>query len=173
MKRIDDALFEALCAQAEDAPRRRAHQLLHESHEEPVQRMLIALQPGTYFRPHRHADPPKWELFLVLKGVAAWLGFDDEGRVTGRTEAGAHRNCKGLEYPPGTWHSLVCLKADTVLFECKAGPFAPTRPEDFAPWAPAEGAGEAADFVRWMLRAKIGDCYAADADAPPAASSGG
>jgi cupin fold WbuC family metalloprotein len=159
MKQFDNALFETLCEQADEAPRRRAHHLLHESHEDPVQRMLIGLQPGTYFRPHRHRDPPKWELMLVLKGVAGWLGFDDEGRVTGRTEAGAHCDCKGLEYPPGIWHALVCLKPDTVLFECKPGPFAPVAPEDFAPWSPEEGAPEAADFVRWMLRAAVGDRY--------------
>lgn len=159
MKPIDNVLFEALCEQAEDAPRRRAHHLLHDSHDEPVQRMLIALQPGTYFRPHRHRDPAKWELLLVLKGVAAWIGFDDDGRVTGRTEAGAHRDHKGLEHPHGAWHALVCLKPDTVLFECKPGPFAPVAAEDFAPWAPEEGAAEAGDYVRWMLRASVGERY--------------
>ena len=127
MTPIDNELFTALCDQAEDAPRRRAHHLLHASHDEPVQRMLIALQPGTYFRPHRHTTPPKWELMMVLKGAVAWLGFDDEGRVTSRTEAGAHKQAKGLEYPPGTWHALVCLTPDTVLFECKPGPFAGGR----------------------------------------------
>lgn len=159
MKRIDNALFEVLCAEAEQAPRRRAHHLIHGSHGEPVQRMLIALQPGTYFRPHRHLDPPKWELLLVLKGAAAWLGFDDEGRVSARLEAGAHKTSKGLESPEGAWHALVCLAANTVIFECKPGPFAPVAPDDFAPWAPAEGAAEAADYVRWMLRARPGECH--------------
>jgi len=159
MKLIGSALFENLCEKAEESPRRRAHHLIHESHEEPVQRMLIALQPGTYFRPHRHSHPPKWELILVLRGIAAWIGFDDQGRVTGREEAGAHREHKGLEYPPGTWHSLVCLKPDTVIFECKPGPFAPVQSGDFAPWAPEEGSPGAADCVRWMVRAMPGDRF--------------
>jgi cupin fold WbuC family metalloprotein len=163
MKQIDNALFEQLCEQAEDAPRRRAHHLLHDSHDEVVQRMLIAVQPGTYFRPHRHRDPAKWELMLVLKGVAGWIAFDDQGQVTARTEAGAHRDCKGLEYPPGVWHALVCLKPDTVLFECKPGPFAPVKPDDFAPWSPAENDPQASDFVRWMLRAGVGECYLGNA----------
>ena len=157
MKYIDTTLLQDLCRQANEVPRRRAHHLLHGSHAESVQRMLIALQPGTYLRPHRHLDPPKWELLLVLKGVVAWLGFDDEGRVSARLEAGAHKTSKGLESPEGTWHSLVCLTPDTVIFECKPGPFAPVAPQDFAPWAPAEGAGETADYVRWMLRAQPGD----------------
>lgn len=159
MKPFDSTLFAALCREAEEAPRRRAHHLIHGSHAEPVQRMLIALQPGTYLRPHRHLDPPKWELLLVLKGAVAWLGFDEEGRVSGRLAMGAHQQSKGLESPEGTWHSLVCLKPDTVVFECKPGPFAPVAPDDFAPWAPAEGAGEARDYCRWMLRAQPGDRF--------------
>jgi len=62
MKLIDNALFEKLCEKADESPRRRAHHLVHDSHGDLVQRMLIALQPGTYFRPHRHCRPPKWEL---------------------------------------------------------------------------------------------------------------
>jgi cupin fold WbuC family metalloprotein len=159
MKPIDNTLFNTLCSQADEVPRRRAHHLIHDSRAESVQRMLIALQPGTYLRPHRHLDPPKWELLLVLKGAAAWLGFDDEGHVTDRLEAGAHKRSKGLESPEGTWHSVVCLAPDTILFECKPGPFAPVATSDFAPWAPPEGAPESADYVRWMLRANPGDRF--------------
>ena len=157
MQLIDNALLRTLTEAADDAPRRRVHHLLHASHDDPVQRLLIAMQPGTYVPPHRHTAPPKWELLLVLKGAAAWLGFDDTGRVTGRHEAGAHRGAKGLEYPSGVWHALVCLAADTVLFEVKQGPFTPTQPHDLAPWAPAEGDPLAIDYVRWMLRAVPGD----------------
>jgi cupin fold WbuC family metalloprotein len=159
MKIIDNDLFTRLCERADDDPRRRVHHLLHDSHDEPVQRMLIAVQPGTYFRPHRHTIPPKWELMLVLKGAAAWLSFNDQGRVTARREAGAHRGAKGLEYPPGLWHTLVCLTPDTVLFECKQGPFAPTSASDFAPWSPAEDDPRVGDCVRWMLRAQSGEKF--------------
>jgi hypothetical protein len=92
-------------------------------------------------------------------GRPSSFGFDDDGRVTARTEAGAHKRAKGLEYPPGVWHALVCLTPDTVLFECKPGPFAPLAEQDFAPWAPPEGSPEAGDYVRWMLRAEPGARY--------------
>jgi cupin fold WbuC family metalloprotein len=164
VKPIDNQLFDALCDEADEVSRRRTHHLIHPSRQDPVQRMLIALQPGTYFRPHRHLNPPKWELLLVLKGAAAWLGFDDGGHVTARLEAGAHRSIKGLESPEGAWHALVCLAPDTVIFECKPGPFTPVAPEDLASWAPAEGSPEAAAYVRWMLRARIGErCHRPDA----------
>lgn len=164
MKLIDQDLFDALCERARASPRRRAHHLIHDSHDEPVQRFLIGLQTGTYVRPHRHRRPPKWELILVLKGVAAWIGFDERGCVTGRAEAGVHRDLKGLECPPGIWHSVVCLRPDTLLFECKPGPFAPVEAEDFAPWAPEEGSRDAADYVRWMGQASIGERFRGPGD---------
>jgi cupin fold WbuC family metalloprotein len=161
MQPFDSQRFETLCAAAEDAPRRRAHHLIHGSHQDPVQRLLIALQPGTYVRPHRHTDPAKWELLLCLKGAVGWLSFDDHGVVTERLELGAHRGAKGLENPAGVWHALVCLAVDTVLFECKAGPFAPIAAHDLAPWAPEEGSPRAAGLVRWMLKAGPGERFPA------------
>lgn len=156
MKPFDGALLDALCGEAARVPRRRAHHPIHASHQDPIQRMLIALQPGTYFHPHRHLNPPKWELLLALKGAAAWLGFDDAGQVIGRLEVGALQPSMGLESPEGTWHALVCLAPNTVIFECKPGPFTPVAPEDFAPWAPVEGDPEAVSFLRWMLEAQSG-----------------
>jgi cupin fold WbuC family metalloprotein len=159
MTLIDKPLFERLCEAADDHPRRRVHELLHGSHADPVQRLIMAMQPGTYIRPHRHPDPAKWELLLVLRGAAAVLHFDDQGRITRRIEAGAHRGAKGLETPAGTRHALVCLAADTVLFECKPGPYDPKRDVEFADWAPPEGADDAGDYVRWMLRGQVGEVF--------------
>jgi cupin fold WbuC family metalloprotein len=159
MKPIDTRLLHSLTREAEASPRRRTHHLLHESHQDPVQRMLMAIQPGSYFRPHRHTTPPKWELMLVLQGAAAWLGFDARGRVSDRTEAGVQMEARGLEWPPGVWHALVCMAPDTVLFTCRPGPFAAIAPEDFAPWAPEEGAPDAVDYVRWMARARPGERF--------------
>ena len=45
------------------------------------------MQPGTYVRPHRHSTPPRWELFVVLRGALALLVFDDSGRVEERQRA--------------------------------------------------------------------------------------
>lgn len=156
MKLLDKSLFDRLCNAANEHPRRRVHELLHQTRQDPVQHMIMAMQPGTYIRPHRHSAPAKWELLLVLRGAAAVLHFDDQGRITHRIDAGAHRGAKGLETPPGTCHALVCLAADTVLFECKPGPFDPALDYDFAGWAPAEGVDNAEDCVRWMLRAQVG-----------------
>ena len=50
--------FDALLGEASRSPRRRAIYRLHE-HEEPVQRMLNAMLPGTYVQPHKHEAPDR------------------------------------------------------------------------------------------------------------------
>lgn len=64
---------------------------------------------------------------------------------------------QGVELPPGVWHSLVSLAPDTVLFEVKPGPYRPTGENDFAAWAPLEGATASAAFVEWVARAAVGE----------------
>ena len=36
--------------------RRRSHILLHADHQDQVQRLLIALEPDSYVRPHVHSE---------------------------------------------------------------------------------------------------------------------
>jgi hypothetical protein len=43
-----------------------------------------------------------------------------------------------------------------VLFEIKPGPYRPTGGNDFAAWAPPEGAAGSAAFVEWMRTAAVG-----------------
>lgn len=157
MKRIDDARLGALVARARAAERRRANDNLHPDLEDPVQRFLNAMEPGTYVRPHRHAHPPRWELFLALTGRAAVLGFDEGGRVVWREELSAHGPVRGVEIEPGAWHAVAALEPGTVLFECKPGPYRPVSDKDFAPWAPAEGEPGAAALERWYRTAGPGE----------------
>jgi hypothetical protein len=59
LKIVDDVQLQALHAQAAAGARRRKNLNLHERLDDPVQRLLNDFEPGTYVRPHRHAD--KWE----------------------------------------------------------------------------------------------------------------
>ncbi len=52
--------------QAANSPRLRAHRNLHPELSDPVQRLAIAMEPGTYVRPHRH--PHTFELLTALSG---------------------------------------------------------------------------------------------------------
>lgn len=156
MKHLGQPELQGLCREAAAAPRGRAHQLWHVDHGDPVQRLAMALQPGTYVRPHRHAEPPKWEALFLVQGHVALLTFDDEGTVQGRVELSHADGSIVIETSAGTWHSLVALEPDSVLFEFKQGPFAPS---EFAEWAPAEGSADAITIEAWLRGAQAGDRF--------------
>ncbi len=156
MKRVAADALRALTAEAAASPRRRKNLNLHETLDDPIQRLCNAFEPGTYLRPHRHSAPGTWELFIALTGRAAMLTFDDAGCVTARAELQAGGPVYAVEVPAGAWHSLVSLASGTVLFEVKRGPYRPTGENDFASWAPREGDAGAAAFVTWMANAAVG-----------------
>ncbi|HGX93144.1 MAG TPA: cupin fold metalloprotein, WbuC family [Candidatus Tenderia sp.] len=157
MLNIDDVLLSALQQQAKASPRRRAHRNIHTELSDPVQRLLIAIEPDSYVKPHRHLDAAKWELFLVLKGRIAALIFDEEGRIEKRmmlsTTSGGQL---GFEIPPGVWHCVVALEPDTLFFEVKPGPYVQPTDKDFARWAPNEGEAACASFLQWFVGGEVG-----------------
>lgn len=149
---IQQALLDELLEQARQHPRKRTIKRLHDDDWEHAHRMLNALTPGTYVRPHRHADRYKGEGFILLRGELALLIFDEAGEVDWANSCvlAQATGCLGMEIPPGIWHSLVAL-ADTVIYEVKgqpAGGYVQDSDKDFAPWSPAEGAPEAAAYVQ-------------------------
>lgn len=137
---------------AKAAPRQRMNHNLHRL-EDSVQRMLNAMEPDTYVRPHRHLEPPKSETFVILRGRAAVLIFDDAGSVCEAEILSPRGRCI-VDIPAGFWHALVALDPGTVLFESKDGPYIAASDKLFAPWAPAEGASEAQAYREWM-RAQV------------------
>jgi len=146
LRAIDSPRLDAVSAAASDSPRRRAIVRYHD-HEEPVQRMLNAMEPDTYVRPHRHTTPPKTEAFLALRGAAAVLRFDDAGDIAEAVIIRAGGPTFGAEIPPGTWHTVVSLEPGTVLYEVLQGPYAAASHKDFAPWAPGEADPTAPEFL--------------------------
>jgi len=160
LKRLDSPLFDELAARARSAARGRTNENLHAGPDDPVQRFLNAIEPGSYVCPHRHTQPPKWELFVALAGAALVLIFDEHGTVLGREQVAAAGPLRGLEIPPGVWHTIAALAPGTVLLELKPGPYQAISDKDFAPWAPREGAPAAAGFARWMVTACIGERFA-------------
>lgn len=156
MKRIDKTLLTTLTTQAAASPRKRAHHNLHPQLDDKVQRLCIAMEPGTYVRPHRHMQPETWEILLILSGAVALLIFDDSGRVLERIELAAGGEVAAVEIPANTWHAVASLKADTVVFEVKQGPYAPIAEDNYAPWSPADGV-QAESLEDWYHHAQAGD----------------
>lgn len=81
MKLFDQALLDELVLKAKASPRLRANHNVHNELHEPVQRLFIAIEPGSYVRPHLHPEAEKWEFFMVLRGKLAALLFDEKGKV--------------------------------------------------------------------------------------------
>lgn len=157
MELFDDRMLDELTAQARVSPRRRANHNVHADLDEAVQRLFIAIEPGSYVRPHRHPEPGKWEFFLVLRGRMAALLFDRQGKVLQRQELSPGGLVHGFEIPPDTWHCVVALAPGSVFFEVKQGPYTPLKDKDFAPWAPAEGEPGSEALCRWFAVARPGE----------------
>lgn len=150
LKRLDQALFDAVALQAREAPRRRRNHNLHRE-SDAVQRFLNVLQPGTYVRPHRHLrEQPGtgFECFLVLQGEIGLLLLGAQGTVLERLRLQAGGPLRGIELAEGQFHTLVALSDDAVMFELKQGPYQPTSDKDFLPQFPAEGTDAAVDQER-------------------------
>ncbi len=136
MKLINKQLLDETCERSKESPRLRMNYNFHEQLDDPINRLLNAMQPGTYLRPHRHSNPDKVEIFLLLQGKAITFIFDEAGNITDKILLDPLKGSHGAEIAPGVWHSLLVLEPNTVVYEVKQGPFAPLAPENFAPWSP-------------------------------------
>lgn len=149
-------LFDELLAQAALSPRRRMFRNIHQSHDEPVQRLVIAMLPDSYVPVHRHSRQHQWEMFIVLAGAVDMLAFDEQGIVIFRQRLSAGQPYTGLELPPGVWHTLVCNEP-CVFIEIKQGPFDPHQPRETAPFCPVEQSTSSPRFLQWLKQAHVGD----------------
>ncbi|MCQ6257444.1 WbuC family cupin fold metalloprotein [Pseudomonas sp. Q11] len=146
---LDQALFNELAEKATASPRGRQHHNFHQM-DEPCHRMAVGLQPSTYIPPHRHLSADKAETLLVLKGRLGVLIFDEAGTVVDKRILQAGGDCLGVDLPAGVYHGLVVLDADSMMFECKAGPYRPVGDGELAHWAPREGESGVAQYQAWM-----------------------
>lgn len=142
---ITGALLQELSAEAQATPRLRKNRNFH-CQDDPAHRLLNALQPGTYIRPHRHFEPPKAETAVAVAGRMGVIIFDQAGNVLDRRVIAPEGPVIGLDIPAQCWHTFVALEPGSIFLECKAGPYAPPGPNEIAPWAPAEGDPTAPQF---------------------------
>ena len=129
--------------------RKRSHLLLHADQQDRVQRLLIALEPESYVRPHVHGE--QWEMIVLLRGRFDFLIFDPQAELVQRLAMSVASPV--VQIPRGTWHSGVALAPETLVLEIKPGPY---RPNEFASWGPAEGEPASSRFVHWAAGARVG-----------------
>jgi len=109
------------------------------------------MQPGTYLQPHKHENPDKREVFIALKGKFIALEFDDYGNITDSMVLDPTKGNYAAEVAERTYHSVICLEPDSVIYELKDGPYDPNDDKHFANWAPKEGEKECEEFINKIL----------------------
>jgi cupin fold WbuC family metalloprotein len=152
MKIIDNQLINLLTEQATVAPRKRKNYNFHETLDAVVQRMLNAMEPDTYVQPHKHENPDKVEAFIILRGRALVVMFDDRGNVVNHYVLSAKDGVYGIEISPRTWHTILSLEPGTVVYEAKEGPYKAIDDKNFASWAPKESDPECAVYNKELLK---------------------
>jgi len=146
---IDRSLVQRKASDARQSDRRREIHIFHEGDPDPFQRMLNAIQPGSYIRPHHHLNPPKAESLILLQGVLGYVSFTEDGAPEEGGMVLIDPTCGvyGCDIRAGVWHTVFALASDTVFFEAKPGPYDPSVDKQFAPWSPAERTPQAAEFL--------------------------
>lgn len=133
---ITTKLLDATSNKAKENERLRMNHNIHSRLEDPINRLLNAMEPGTYIRPHRHVNPAKNESCIILRGSLDILIFNDEGNIIYRKTLCRENGNLGIDIPPGYWHGMIINEPETVVYEVKNGPYAPLQEDDFAPWSP-------------------------------------
>ena len=121
MKIIDEQLLNEVGAQAKESPRLRMNYNFHQSLDELCHRFINAVEPGTVVPIHKH--PTKDETFVILRGKVRVNTYNDDGSIIESIELSPNDGRYGVNIPKGVWHKLECIEEDSVIFECKEGPF--------------------------------------------------
>jgi cupin fold WbuC family metalloprotein len=132
---------------SKESPRLRMILPIHRKQEAEVQRLINFLQPGTYIRPHKHPLPHATESIVLLSGSIRFFTFNDHGSILTDHLLKHSEAPQIIDIEPGTWHSFLVVEPDTILFECKKGPYNAKTDKEFAGWAPEEGSES---VHRWM-----------------------
>lgn len=149
MKIISKDLLDETTAKAKINPRLRINYNFHENLNDPLNRLINAMEPGTYLRPHRHCNPDKDESFLLLRGKVAFFIFDNDGNIKEKTILSPKDGVFGADIKAGVWHGMLILESGSVVYEAKEGPYAPLCDENMAPWSPS---AEDTEGIRTYLK---------------------
>ena len=147
---VDAALVAQKSREAAANPRLREIHRFHATDDAALQRMVNALTPGTYVRPHRHRNPPKDESFVLLTGSMGLVVFRDDGGFLREdcVVLSRERGVLAVDVRAGCWHAILALEPATTVFEVKPGPYTATDDKDFAPFSPADSDPQATAYLR-------------------------
>lgn len=147
MKIITRDLLQQVSGEALASPRLRKNHNIHPCDESRCHRLLNAIEPGSYIRPHCHQDPEKDEAFILMSGRLAVITFSSVGVVEDVVVLSHESGNLAADVPHGVFHTALSLQTGTVFYEAKAGPYLPLTDQEKAAWAPIENTPEAALYL--------------------------
>ena len=124
---ISKHILDDLSEKAKASPRLRMNLNFHESLEDKCHRFLNAVEPGADIPIHRHPD--KEESFIVLRGKIRVTTYNDYGSVIEDHILSPTEGRYGVNVEKNVWHTVEALEPNSVLFECKEGPYVPHEEE--------------------------------------------
>lgn len=118
--------FDWMMEQAVLNPRKRWNYNLHQSLQDPAQRLLYALDPSTKFSIHRHCDTS--ETYILLRGNVDILYYDENGHLQDKVEM-SEMSVRGGQVPINQYHSLS-VNEPSIIMLVKDGPYEPSQEQD-------------------------------------------
>lgn len=120
---VNPEMVENIKEEARKSSRLIARLLMHLSHEDPVQEMLIAMCRGCAVTPNRALG--RSESLQVVEGEILLIMFNENGRVIQKVEMGSSMSGKPFLYrfTSTPWHTMVPLTEMVVVHESLQGPF--------------------------------------------------
>lgn len=129
--KITQALLDSLTEKAKVSPRLRMNFDLRNTPADTSQRMLNAIEPGSFLPIHRHRHSS--ETVVCLRGHIREVFYNDKGEVTEMIDLVPASECVALNVPIGQWHTVEVLESGTVILEVKDEAYSPLSPEDIMP----------------------------------------
>ena len=124
---INEQLLDESTRRAQNSPRRRMNLNFHQSLDDKCHRFINAVEPGADIPIHRH--PEKEESFVVLRGKIRITTYNDDGSIIEDHVISPTEGRYGVNVEKNVWHTVEALEPDSVIFECKEGPFVPHEVE--------------------------------------------
>ncbi|MBU1011838.1 MAG: WbuC family cupin fold metalloprotein [Bacteroidetes bacterium] len=152
MIHITNQITNPLIQEATKSDRKRKNFNFHQHFSDRIHRMIHATNPETYVQPHKHENPDKMESFIILKGRVLIIEFSEKGEIIDHLILDPIIGNYGAEIPAKTWHTLLTLEPDSLVYEIKDGPWDASDDKNFATWAPSEGEAGCAEYNNSLLR---------------------
>mgnify|MGYP006206225081 CR=1 FL=1 len=136
---VNHEMIEEIKYEALQSSRHMARLLMHLSHEDTVQEMLIAMGRDCLVTPNRAIG--KSESLQIVEGRLLLIIFDIDGNVVrGEEMAPQGDSCSSIYRLNSTpWHTMIPLTEMVVVHETLQGPFESSS-EPIPSWIPSDSA---------------------------------